>query len=438
MTNPAFILAAPSSHAGKTSVTLGLLRALRRQGLRVAAAKIGPDYIDPAFHQAACGRASLTLDPWAMPAARLAYQRRRLSQDSDLVLIESAMGLFDGAADGSASTASLAKQLGLPVVLVVDTSGMAGSVAALVHGFASFDPGLELAGLILNKVASPRHGAMLRAALAPLGLPVLAALPRQSDLDLPSRHLGLVQAGDTPQLETKLEALADWVAESGCPDALLALRSDQARVAPEARKLRALPPLGQHIAVAQDAAFSFIYPHMVEDWRAAGAHITYVSPLADQPLPSGVDALFLPGGYPELQAEALSGAQRFWRSAHQLAAQGGWIYGECGGYMALGQRLVDGAGRAWDMAGLLDITTRFDAPRRHLGYRAMQLAGDTPLGAAGARFRGHEFHYSSQESPIRGQALWSASDAQGQNLGAAGQIKGRVFGSYLHLVDSQA
>lgn len=440
MNPPAFILAAPSSHSGKTSVTLGVLRALRRRGLRAAAAKIGPDYIDPAFHQAASGRASLTLDPWSMTPARLADQRDRLGQNSDLVVIESAMGLFDGAADGSASTASLAKALGLPVILVVDTSGMAGSIAALVHGFASFDADLRLGGLILNKVASRRHATLLTEALAPLGLPILAALPRQSDLDLPSRHLGLVQAGDTPQLEAKLEALADWIEEAGCVEALLALQpANQPEVmhAPTAVPLQRIAPLGQHIAVAQDAAFSFIYPHLLDDWRTAGAHISLVSPLANAPLPSGVDALYLPGGYPELQAQPLSQATRFWDSAHQLAAHGGWIYGECGGYMALGQRLVDGQGVAWPMAGLLDVTTRFDAPQRHLGYRAMQLEAATPFGAAGTAFRGHEFHYSRQDSAHAAQTLWSASDARGQDLGSAGQIKGRVFGSYLHLVDSR-
>lgn len=446
MTTPAFILAAPSSHSGKTSVTLGLLRALSRvqdrhprKSTSVVAAKIGPDYIDPAFHQMACGRASQTLDPWAMSPSRLLHQLQRLRQTADLVLIESAMGLFDGAADGSASTATLAKVLGLPVVLVVDCSGAAGSIAALVHGFNSFDPDLSLAGLVLNKVASPRHEQILRQALAPLQIPILAGLPRQHDLHLPSRHLGLVQAGDTPELESKLEALADWVDSAGLPEALVGLAEGQKRptFAP-APSPTPIPALGHHIAIARDAAFSFIYPHLVSDWQQQGARLSYISPLADMPIPAGVDALYLPGGYPELHAPRLSQARTFWASLQQLVSQGGTVYGECGGYMALGRLLVDADGQAWPMAGALDQTTRFDQPCRHLGYRAMRLAGDCKLGLAGMSYRGHEFHYSMQE-PLEQKVipLWQSQDAQGQNLGAAGQIKGRVFGSYLHLVDSR-
>ncbi len=448
MTTPAFILAAPSSHSGKTSVTLGLLRALsRRSGpaLRVKAAKIGPDYIDPAFHQAACGQASQTLDPWAMTRQRLADQLHQLGQAGQLVLIESAMGLFDGAADGSANSAKLAKDFGLPVILVVDCSGAAGSIAALVHGFNSFDPDLSLAGLILNKVASTRHEQILRQALAPLGLPVLACLPRQTDLHLPSRHLGLVQAGDTPELDRKLDALADWVTAAGLPAALLALAATCKQPKPLAvSPPLGLPALGSHIAIARDQAFSFIYPHVLADWRKQGARLSFISPLADEPLPSGVDAIYLPGGYPELHAEGLSAAKSFWASLHHLAAQGGTIYGECGGYMALGRALVDAEGSAWPMAGLLDQTTRFDRPQRHLGYRAMCLAGDCALGGTGASYRGHEFHYSMQDPlPMQDSLahkvtpLWLCQDAQGQELGSAGQIKGRVFGSYLHLVDSR-
>ncbi len=442
MTTPAFILAAPSSHSGKTSVTLGLLRALsRRSGpaLRVKAAKIGPDYIDPAFHQAACGQASQTLDPWAMPEARLIHQLADVQAECDLTLIESAMGLFDGAGDGSASTASLAKHLGLPVVLVVDTSGMAGSIAALVHGFHSFDPGLNLAGVILNKVASQRHGALLADALEPLDLPILACLPRQKDLHLPSRHLGLVQAGDTPELDRKLDALADWVEAAGLPAALSALARAHKRPKPPVAvsPQRRLPALGRHIAVARDAAFSFIYPHMVADWRAQGAQLSFISPLAGEALPSGVDAVFLPGGYPELHAQQLSQAATWWASLHHLVKQGGAVYGECGGYMSLGRALVDANGHSWPMAGLLDHTTRFDRPQRHLGYRAMRLAHDCPLGKSGQAFRGHEFHYSVQDPLDQNlEPLWTCQDAQGQDLGPAGQIRGQVFGSYLHLVDS--
>ncbi|KKL77122.1 hypothetical protein LCGC14_2038070, partial [marine sediment metagenome] len=321
---PGLILAAPASGAGKTTLTLALLRALRRRGLDVRGAKSGPDYIDPAFHQAASGAPCLNLDAWAMPPHRLIAR----ASGPGLLLIEGAMGLFDGAPpDGRGATADLARLFNLPVVLIVDAARMAQSVAPLVAGFARHDPKVRIGGIILNRVGSDRHARMLKRVLDPLGLPVLGAVPRDPGLARPSRHLGLVQAKEDPALDPFLDRAADVIEASLDLDALCAL----GRPLPvPSRSVHRRPP-AQTIAVACDLAFSFGYPHLMAEWQAAGAELRPFSPLADM-APPKADLIYLPGGYPELHANRLASNRRFLDGLRKAAADTD-IHGECGGYM---------------------------------------------------------------------------------------------------------
>lgn len=421
------ILAAPGSGAGKTTVTLGLLAALTARGMAVRGAKSGPDYIDPQFHAAATGRPCVNLDAWAMAPEMI----RDLAAGPGTLIIEGAMGLFDGAADGSGaghgSCADLARQLNLPVVLVVDAARMAHSIAPLVAGFAGHDPQVRIAGVILNKVGSPRHETLLRAALAPLGIPVLGAVHRDTALGTPSRHLGLVQAEERHDLRAFLDRAGTIAAEAVDLDALLALAEPLPLPAPS--RASHIPPLGQRIAVARDAAFAFAYPHLLAAWRDAGAELSVFSPLDDAPIPEGVDAVFLPGGYPELHGGRLAVAARFLDSLRGAAKAGTRIYGECGGYMVLGDGLMDADGTRHAMAGLLRLETSFAARKLHLGYRRL-----APLGAGfEGPLTGHEFHYASTLR-AEGDPLFTARDAAGADLPAMGLRAGSVAGSFAHLI----
>ncbi|MEV8465342.1 cobyrinate a,c-diamide synthase [Fluviibacterium sp. DFM31] len=416
------ILAAPSSGAGKTTVTLGLLRALSRQGRPVRSAKSGPDYIDPRFHEAATGQPCVNLDAWAMTPARL----RALAAGPGLLLIEGAMGLFDGAPpDGRGACADLARHLGLPVVLIVDAGRMAQSVAPLVAGFAGHDPRVQVAGVLLNRVGSPRHEVQLRRALTPLGLPVLGALPRVPGLETPSRHLGLVQAAEHGDLECFLDHAADTVASHCDLEALAALSAPL----PSAFPAHRLAPPAQTIAVAQDVAFAFAYPHLLADWRAQGAEIRPFSPLADDRVPEA-GFLYLPGGYPELHAGRLAANSRFLSSLRTAAQAGTPVYGECGGYMVLGDGLIDADGQRHQMAGLLRLETSFAHRKLHLGYRHVQATHGPMSGAWAA----HEFHYATTVR-AEGTPLFTASDAEGTPLPDMGLVQGTVCGSFAHLID---
>lgn len=417
------IVSAPGSGSGKTTITLGVLRALRRRGVAVRSAKSGPDYIDPRFHEAASGAPCCNLDPWAMSPDRI----RSLAWGPEMLVVEGAMGLFDGAPpDGRGATADLARLLGLPVVLVVDCTSMGHSVAALARGFAGHDPAVRIAGVILNKTGSERHERMLRTALEALGMPVFGALRRSDQLDHPSRHLGLVQAGERPDLEAFLDRAAD-LTESGIDiDALLRLAGSVAPPSPVHGP--PVKPPGQRIAVARDQAFAFAYPHLLDDWRRAGAELAFFSPLADAAVPEA-DFIFLPGGYPELHAGRIAHAARFMQSLRN-AAQTTAVYGECGGYMVLGDALVDADGHSHQMAGLLRLETSFARRKLHLGYRSLSCSHGVLCGD----WTGHEFHYATTVR-AQGKPLFAARDAEGHNLSPMGLIDGRVFGSFAHLID---
>ncbi|TWB41193.1 cobyrinate a,c-diamide synthase [Nitrospirillum pindoramense] len=433
---PGLIIASPASGSGKTTLTLGLLAAFRARGIDVRAAKSGPDYIDPAFHAAACGHPSLNLDSWAMPPALVDSLAAQASSGGELLICEALMGLFDGVARvgawGNGATADIAARTGWPVVLVVDGRGASQSVAAVVKGFATYRDDVRVAGVVLNNIASPRHRNLIEGAILALGIPVLGALPRTPGHALPERHLGLVQASETEALTERLAALGAWVAEHVDLDRLAALAVPYAPSITTA--MAALPPPGQRIALARDAAFSFAYPHVLAGWRAAGAEIVPFSPLADQAPDSGADAVVLPGGYPELHAGRLAAARTFKAGMHALAAQGAAIFGECGGYMTLGEMLVDADGQAHEMLGLLSVQTSFAKRKLHLGYRLITTLADMALGPAGSRFRGHEFHYASVLTPGADAPLLTAEAADGTDLGPLGSRRGSVAGSFLHLI----
>ncbi|MGE4218306.1 MAG: cobyrinate a,c-diamide synthase [Alphaproteobacteria bacterium] len=426
------LIAAPASGSGKTTIVLGLLRCLRGYGVAAAGAKVGPDYIDPAFHTAASGRPCPNLDAWAMRPATLARRIASLS-DAGLVIGEGVMGLFDGGPGGAGSTAELAARTGWPVVMVVNAKGMAASAAALLHGFRSFDPRVSVAGAIFNRVGSPRHAALLRDACAGIGLPVLGAIPSDPALALPDRHLGLIPAGEHPSLETFLDGAASRVGAHIDLAALTAL-ARPARIEAEG-DAPCLPPPGQRIAVARDAAFAFAYPALLDDWQAAGAEVLPFSPLADMTPDEAADAIYLPGGYPELHAGRLAANSTFLTGLRNAAARGVAIYGECGGYMALGQGLIDAEGHRHAMAGLLSVETSFAARRLHLGYRRARLVADGALGPAGTEFRGHEFHFATIAAAPQHPPLFEAADGAGAPLGPVGERAGSVAGSFLHLID---
>lgn len=421
------MIAAPQSGSGKTLVTLGLLAGFKKQGVDIAGAKAGPDYIDPAFHQFASGISSVNLDPFAMSPARLRTLFHR--QNAKNILVEAMMGLFDGAADGSASPADLASELGLPVLLVIDCARQSHSAAALVKGFRDHRKDCDVAGVILNKLGSPRHEQMIRNALDEAGIAVFGALPRDEALHMPSRHLGLVQAGENSQIKEFADH-ASRLVDVHCD--LEAIEQLFAPVDVAAETPSGVAPLGQHIAIAKDEAFSFVYPHLLADWRAAGAEISFFSPLENQGPDQNADAVFLPGGYPELYAGKLSEAKKFHQQMHFSAERGALIYGECGGYMALGDGLIDAEGARHKMLGLLGLETGFDKPRLHLGYRRLEGLGDGFFG--GKQFTGHEFHYT-RAIREKGAPLFAAKDALGNELGKTGLQEGKIMGSYMHLID---
>lgn len=432
MIPPGLIISAPASGTGKTTVTLGLLSAFRAAGLTVQPFKSGPDYIDPAFHRAASGRASVNLDTWAMGRDRIAGVVAA-ADGADLILAEGSMGLFDGVARageaGTGASADLAALTGWPVVLVLDVSGQAQSAAAVALGFTLLRPDVAIAGVILNRVASPRHEMLVRAGMEAAGIAVLGALPRNPDVSVPERHLGLVQAEETPELDRIVAEAGTFIAANLDLDAL---RAAAGRTQLDAAAPVPVTPPGQRIALARDAAFSFVYPHLLDGWRRAGAEVVPFSPLADEVPDAAADCCWLPGGYPELHGSELAAAARFRRGLRRFAETRP-VHGECGGYMAMGEAIVDREGRRHAMAGLLGLVTSFEKRRMHLGYRLADLAAQMPGHRPGARLRGHEFHYST----ILAQPdmpLARVTDANGEPVPETGSRRGHATGTFFHLI----
>lgn len=434
MTARGIILAGPRSGVGKTTITLAVLAALARRGVAVRAAKAGPDYIDPAFHAAATGATSVNLDSWAMPAALLDALVAGIADGAEMLVVEGVMGLFDGlagVAGRTGATADIAARFRLPVLLVLDVAGQSQSAAAVVRGFASHDPAVRIAGVILNRLGSERHRALVADAITALDIPVLGAVPRAESIALPERHLGLVQAIEHRDLAARLDRLAA-IAERYI-DLARVVASTTLLTPPRASQTCALAPPGQRIALASDAAFTFIYPHVLDGWRRAGAEIVAFSPLNDERPPESCDCCWLPGGYPELYAGALASANRF-RSGLVRFAETRAVHGECGGYMVLGQTLEDADRVSHAMTGLLGHATSFATRRLHLGYREARLLSDGPLGPAGTIVRGHEFHYAALIPAATETPFADLHDGQGRPLGQSGGRRGRVSGSFFHAI----
>jgi len=430
----AIIIGAPRSGSGKTSIAIGLMRALTRRGLRVAGAKSGPDYIDPGFHAAATGRSGVNLDSWAMSPPLLAALLAAAAKDADIIIVESAMGLFDGIPSEpgrSGSAAELARLHGLPVLLVLDVSGQSQTAAAVAKGFAVYDKDVHIAGVILNRLGSERHKRLAGDAIEAVGLPVVGAVLRDPSLTLPERHLGLVQADEHAGIDIHIDRLADAMERSLDLDRIVELAVPVAGA--RADGLVALPPPGQRIALASDAAFSFIYPHHIAGWRAAGAELVPFSPLANEAPDPACDVCWLPGGYPELHAGRLAQAGWFRAGMTAFAAQRP-VHGECGGFMVLGEALEDASGETHRMLGLLGHATSFAKRKMNLGYRQATLIGDSPIGPSGALIRGHEFHYAQIIEPGTDAPLAKLADGQGNPLPQSGARRGNVTGSFFHAI----
>jgi cobyrinic acid a,c-diamide synthase len=430
------IVSAPRSGAGKTIVTLALHAALHRRGVAVRAAKAGPDYIDPGFHTAATGHPCVNLDTWAMPSALLDRLMNELASDADFLLIEGAMGLFDGLAGPAGHTgaaADLAARFGLPVLLVLDVSGQSQTAAAVVRGLAAHRPAVRIAGVVLNRVGSERHRLLARDAITALGIPVLGALPRDGNLTLPKRHLGLVQASEHSDLRAFVDSLATMAGQHIDIDGVVAASATVSPSLAGQGSATALPPPGHRIALAADAAFTFVYPHVLDGWRRGGAQIVPFSPLADEAPPNDCDCCWLPGGYPELHAGTLAAAARFRSGLANFAATRP-VHGECGGYMVLGEGLIDASCMRHAMAGLLGHVTSFAERRLHLGYREAELLTGCAIGPAGGRVRGHEFHYATLVAGADDPPLAELMDGDRRRLGPSGGRRGRVTGTFFHAI----
>ena len=391
---PRLVVGGTHSGVGKTTVATGLLAALRRAGHTPAGAKVGPDFIDPGYHALASGRPPRNLDAWLCGAEVIPALAGRAATGADILIVEGVMGLFDGSADGTlSSTADVARLLDAPVVLVVDAGAMSGSVAALVHGFVTFDPSARLGGVVLNRVGSPAHEVQLREALAPLGVPVLGALSRDDRLTWRDRHLGLVPVAERPAVVTEaLDRLAAAVAEQIDLDAVLRLAAsaspmDLGNVPLPNRQGPAGAPL--RIAVAAGAAFTFTYTDTLDALEAAGAEPVPFDPLRDESLPEGVDGLIAGGGFPEVYAAELAANRPMLDDVRKRIDAGLPTWAECGGLLWLSRRL-DGQ----DMAAVVPAEGTMTG-RLTLGYRSATVRTPSPIGPPGTVVRGHEFHYST-------------------------------------------
>ncbi len=431
------VIAGTHSGCGKTTAALGLMAALTRRGLRVAPFKVGPDFIDPGHHERVTGETSRNLDGWMLDRETNEALFTRSVRGADVAVVEGVMGLYDGY-DGrseAGSTAQMAKWLDLPAVLVVDARSMARSAAALLMGFERFDPELRFAGVLFNRIGSPRHLAYLVEAMAgAVRMPVLGGVSREAAITIPERHLGLVTDGDHPLTDSKVERLAELMENSLNLDRLL----DRAAEIPEGTAPPAGPALDDDpvtLAVARDNAFCFYYADNLDMLRAAGARLVEFSPVAGDPIPDDADGVYLGGGYPELFASAISRNRAFRTGLLTASRDGMPIYAECGGLMVLCETLIDADGEAHEMAGCFPLTVRMLDRRRSLGYREIRLCRETIIGAAGDRIRGHEFHYSDLAGPPP-PGLETVYDVAARGAGeptAEGYCLRRTLGSYIHL-----
>ncbi len=465
-TSPArLVVAGVASGVGKTTLATGLMAALAAQGLRVQGYKVGPDYIDPTYHRAATGRASYNLDTWLSSPALVRQRFAAGMRNADVAIIEGVMGLFDGRKQtlGTASTAEVAKLLNAPVLLVLDVSHMGQSAAAIVHGFQHIDPQINIAGVIVNRVASADHEATVRLAIAEwTGVPVLGALRRDTSLALPARHLGLIPLAETSVEVEKLGAVITSAVDlafivriareagslpigppdaynenilSGCPihqgrrfgwdiDTPWCRRQGGGKPCPHASPIA-------RIGLALDNAFSFYYPETLEAFEQMGVEIVPFSPLTDRELPDGLDLLYFGGGFPEVFAPQLANNHLMLASVRTAAQQGILIYAECGGYMYLGKRCVDAQHVSHDLVGILPYTFQMGTERAQLGYRELTTLRETIIGPAGTRLRGHEFHWSHIAEPLIEKHV--PYQFAGEGMAKEGYATKTVLASYIHI-----
>lgn len=435
------VIAAPQSGSGKTTITLGLLAALTRRGQRVAAFKAGPDFIDPGYHRLITGHPSINLDAWICPPSFVQQTFHHYSRNADMSVIEGVMGLFDGlgASSSVGSTAQIACLTGTPVVLVVNARGMAASAAALVSGFAGFDPGVRIAGVIFNNTGSERHGALLALAMRDHcpDVAFLGAIPRDETLSIPSRHLGLVTAEDNPLPQDFIGKLVDTIERHVDLELLekcAEIRGEKPGIEGMGAEQQAAPS-AIPVAVASDRAFCFLYEDNLRLMREAGLEPVLFSPLADGTLPEGCRGLYLPGGYPELYGRELAENRPMLAAVRRAAGQGMPVYAECGGFIYLTQGIatLDPAETIQPLAGIFPVVARMGEKRAALGYRQVELARDTLLGCQGALLRGHEFHYSTiDEMPDSVQRDFLVS-RPGEPQRREGYRHGNCLASYMHL-----
>ena len=428
---PGITISAPSSGSGKTTFTLGLLRALRNKGVKVQAFKNGPDYIDPTFHKFASGRKSYNLDTWAMSKENLKHVISKAS-NSSLIINEGSMGLYDGVsskgASGKGATSEISIKYGWPVILIIDISGQAQSSAATALGFIKFQK-IPFAGVILNNVASARHERLVRFGMKKHQITVLGSIPRQKQLSMPERHLGLVQADEQENLEEKINKFAQLIESNTDISKIQKLAKCNFFFGKDKFVLK---PPGQRIAVAKDQAFSFIYPHIFDDWRLQGSEIHFFSPLNNETPRINSDFVWMPGGYPELYLEKISHANKTKKSLRKLASKIR-IHGECGGYMALGNAIIDNRGRHHSMFGLLNLVTSFEKKKLHLGYRLAKLKNKNNKILNPKILRGHEFHYSSIIEQ-KDDELYDVFDANNKKVSETGSFNNKVSGTFFHFI----
>jgi len=428
------VIAGTHSGVGKTTISTGIMAVLRRKGYKVQPFKVGPDYIDPSYHSAACGLPSRNLDTWLLEQDVVNELFHRAMSNKDLAVVEGVMGLYDGfRGEGEeGSTAHLAKLLRLPVILVVDASAAARSVGATVLGFKSFDPQLTLAGVILNGIAGERHLEFVRPSLEKAGVPLLGYLPKRPDLMLPERHLGLI-----PMVEGKVSLeiygrLAEQVERSIDVERILDLATPIDRLDQEVPLVfpETLEPTKVAIGVAMDKAFSFYYPDSLELLKAWSAEIVPISLLEDRELPSGVGGVYIGGGFPELYAHELSENTSMRHSIREAAQRGLPIYAECGGLMYLGRSIKDLEGKSYPMAGVLPCHSSMKGTKLTLGYRCVRALDNNPLMRTGESVRGHEFHLSVLEGELDGSSAYQILDQAGRKEGF--RVK-NTLASYIHL-----
>ena len=430
MSVPGLIISAPNSGSGKTIFTLALLRALNDSGIKVQPFKNGPDYIDPMFHKIAANRNSYNLDTWGMDTNQL-NQIISISTGADLIVSEGSMGLFDGVLikgrTGNGATSDLSEKFGWPIILVINVSGQAQSAAASALGFMNYNKNLNFAGVILNFVSSKRHENLISDGMRKVGINILGSIPRQKELVLPERHLGLVQANEIQDIETKIQNYSHLIKDNIDLQKIVECAGFK-----NFKKLKPKDnnPPAQRIAIAKDKAFSFMYPHLIDNWKKAGAEITSFSPLNNEIPDKNSELIWLPGGYPELYAKEISNADKTIKSIHNYSKTKK-IHGECGGYMVLGKYLIDKDGKKFKMFDLLGLVTSFKKRKLNLGYRMAKLRKENIHHSKNKIIYGHEFHYTSIiDQPD--QPLYEVYDATQNIVNETGSIKENVSGTFFH------